>query len=196
VINVLINLGYNNLVSAERVVAIINPNSVPAKRLRDDAKKTGLLIDATSGHRLRSMIISSSKHVILTSVEVKTLASRYYEACLRFHSQIGNPIIDEPPDSDKLPDLHSAVQSLLDPTEDEQPKRRRSSKKQDSQNGSKVNAAKQATELKEDIINDDVDDDLDDDIEAEDDSDDDDDDNVDDEYGDEDDLDDDEDDDD
>ncbi|MDR1112067.1 MAG: DUF370 domain-containing protein [Deltaproteobacteria bacterium] len=93
--NVLINVGYNNLMSAERVVAIINPNSVPAKRIRDEAREAGLLVDVSSGHRIRSMIISSSKHVIVSAIEVRTLAVRFNEASLAFHRGVGRPVIDE-----------------------------------------------------------------------------------------------------
>jgi regulator of extracellular matrix RemA (YlzA/DUF370 family) len=94
-ISVLLNIGYNNMVSAERVVAIINPASVPAKRLRDEAKQSGLLIDLSCGHRVRSMIVSSSRHVILSAIEVRTLAGRYHEACLEFHNRVGRPVMDE-----------------------------------------------------------------------------------------------------
>jgi regulator of extracellular matrix RemA (YlzA/DUF370 family) len=104
-IGILINVGYNNLVSAERVVAIVNPNSVPAKRLRDEARQAGLLIDASAGHRVRSMIVSSSKHVIVSAIEVRTLANRYNDACVSFHGRVGQPLVDELGEPGQGPDL-------------------------------------------------------------------------------------------
>jgi regulator of extracellular matrix RemA (YlzA/DUF370 family) len=90
----LVNIGYNNFVSAERVVAIVAATSTPARRLRDEAKEQGLLVDATTGHRLRSMIVTSSRHLVLTSVEVVTLVARYNEACLEFVKSIGYDLAD------------------------------------------------------------------------------------------------------
>lgn len=104
-LGILINVGYNNLVSAERIVAIVNPNSVPSKRLRDEAKRSGLLIDASAGHRARSMIVTSSNHVIVTAIEVKTLAQRFSQASLAFHGRVGNPILDELAEPGLGPDL-------------------------------------------------------------------------------------------
>jgi regulator of extracellular matrix RemA (YlzA/DUF370 family) len=78
--SVLINIGHNNVVAADQVVAIVNPNSAPSKRLKDDAREAGRLVDSTQGHRTRSLIVTCSNHVILTAVEVKTLTSRFNAA--------------------------------------------------------------------------------------------------------------------
>ncbi|MDR2441994.1 MAG: DUF370 domain-containing protein [Deltaproteobacteria bacterium] len=85
---VLINIGYNNVVAADRVVTIIGHNAAPAKRLRDEAKEANRLIDACQGHRTRSLIVTTSNHIILTAVEVKTLTSRFNSAYQKYHSLV------------------------------------------------------------------------------------------------------------
>ena len=72
----LINVGFGNVVVAERIVAVILPSSSPARRLKDDAKEDGRLVDATQGRRTRSIIITDSNHVILSAVQVETLTQR------------------------------------------------------------------------------------------------------------------------
>ncbi len=72
----LINIGSGNLVSAERVVAITNPDSAPIKRLVQDAKEEGRVIDASCGRRTRSVIIMDSDHVILSAFKAETLSNR------------------------------------------------------------------------------------------------------------------------
>jgi regulator of extracellular matrix RemA (YlzA/DUF370 family) len=72
----LINIGFGNVVVAERIVAVILPSSSPAKRLKDDAKESGRLVDATQGRRTRSIIVTDSNHIILSAVQVETLTQR------------------------------------------------------------------------------------------------------------------------
>ncbi len=72
----LINIGFGNVVVAERVVAVILPSSSPSRRLKDDAKEEGRLVDATQGRRTRSLIITDSNHVILSAVQVETITQR------------------------------------------------------------------------------------------------------------------------
>jgi len=72
----LINVGFGNVVVAERIVAVILPSSSPARRLKDDAKEDGRLVDATQGRRTRSIIITDGSHVILSAVQVETLTQR------------------------------------------------------------------------------------------------------------------------
>lgn len=72
----LINVGFGNVVVAERIVAVIIPSSSPARRLKDDAKEGGRLVDATQGRRTRSIIVTDSNHVILSAVQVETLTQR------------------------------------------------------------------------------------------------------------------------
>lgn len=75
----LINIGYGNIVSADRVIAIVNPESAPIKRIVQDARDTGLLIDATCGRRTRAVIITDSKHVILSAIQPETVGNRFID---------------------------------------------------------------------------------------------------------------------
>ncbi|MBE6797663.1 MAG: DUF370 domain-containing protein [Ruminococcaceae bacterium] len=75
----LINIGFGNLVSANRMVAIVSPESAPIKRIVQEAKENGTLIDATHGRRTRAVIITDSDHVILTYLQSETVANRLNE---------------------------------------------------------------------------------------------------------------------
>ena len=72
----LINIGFGNMVSANRLVAIVSPESAPIKRIVQDAKDRGSLIDATYGRRTRAVIVTDSDHVILSAVQPETVANR------------------------------------------------------------------------------------------------------------------------
>lgn len=72
----LINIGFGNLVSAERVIAITSPDSAPIKRLVQDAKESGRVIDASCGRRTRAVIVTDSDHVILSAIQTETLSNR------------------------------------------------------------------------------------------------------------------------
>lgn len=72
----LINIGFGNLVSASRMVAIVSPDSSPIKRIIQEAKENGTLIDATHGRRTRAVIITDSDHIILTYLQSETVANR------------------------------------------------------------------------------------------------------------------------
>ena len=72
----LINFGFGNLVSANRMIAIVSPESAPIKRIIQDAKERGTLIDATHGRRTRAVIITDSDHIILTYLQSETVANR------------------------------------------------------------------------------------------------------------------------
>lgn len=74
---VLLNIGFGNTVVAERVVAIVSPNSSPMKRLKDEAREGNRLIDVTQGRKTRSIIVTDSNHVILSSVQVETISLRF-----------------------------------------------------------------------------------------------------------------------
>jgi hypothetical protein len=76
---VLVNIGFGNVVAASRVIAIVTPGSAPMKRLREEAKKTGKLIDATEGRRTRSIIITDSNHIILSAIQAETITQRFIE---------------------------------------------------------------------------------------------------------------------
>lgn len=72
----LLNIGFGNLVVASRVVAVVNSSSSPMKRLREDAKEEGRLIDATQGRKTRSILITDSNHVILCAIQAETIGQR------------------------------------------------------------------------------------------------------------------------
>ncbi len=72
----LVNIGFGNMVSANRIVTIVSPESAPIKRIIGDAKERGTLIDATHGRRTRAVIITDSEHIILTYLQAETLANR------------------------------------------------------------------------------------------------------------------------
>ncbi len=75
----LVNIGFGNMVSADRLVAIVSPESAPIKRIVQDAKEKGNLIDATHGRRTRAVIITDSEHIILSYLQSETLANRIEE---------------------------------------------------------------------------------------------------------------------
>ena len=72
----LVNIGFGNMVSANRMIAIVSPESAPIKRIIQDAKERGTLIDATHGRRTRAVIITDSDHIILTYLQSETVANR------------------------------------------------------------------------------------------------------------------------
>ena len=76
----LINIGFGNIVSANRVVAIVSPESAPIKRIIQEARDGGRLIDATYGRRTRAVVIMDSDHVLLSAVQPETVAHRVLEA--------------------------------------------------------------------------------------------------------------------
>ncbi|MFZ3170660.1 MAG: DUF370 domain-containing protein [Carboxydocellales bacterium] len=72
----LINIGFGNIVSANRIVTIVSPESAPIKRVIQEARDRGMLIDATYGRRTRAVIITDSDHVVLSAVQPETVAHR------------------------------------------------------------------------------------------------------------------------
>jgi extracellular matrix regulatory protein A len=72
----LINIGFGNIVSANRLVAIVSPESAPIKRIIQEARERGMLIDATYGRRTRAVIVTDSDHIILSAVQPETVAHR------------------------------------------------------------------------------------------------------------------------
>jgi len=72
----LINVGFGNIIAGDRVVAIVSPDSAPIKRIIQESKEKGLLIDATCGRRTRAVIITDSDHVILSAIQTETIAGR------------------------------------------------------------------------------------------------------------------------
>ncbi len=72
----LINIGFGNMISSARLVTIVSPDSAPIKRIVQDAKERGRLIDATYGRRTRAVIVMDSDHVILSAIQPETIAAR------------------------------------------------------------------------------------------------------------------------
>ncbi len=72
----LINIGFGNIVSANRIIAIVSPESAPIKRIIQEAKDSGSAVDATYGRRTRAVIIMDSGHIILSAVQPETVAGR------------------------------------------------------------------------------------------------------------------------
>jgi hypothetical protein len=73
----LLNIGFGNFVVLSRVVGIVNPGSSPMRRLREDARQEGRLVDATQGRKTRSIIITDSNHVFLSALQAETIGQRY-----------------------------------------------------------------------------------------------------------------------
>ncbi|NLP26087.1 MAG: DUF370 domain-containing protein [Clostridiales bacterium] len=73
----LLNIGYGNMVSSSRLVAIVSPESAPIKRIIQDARDSGRLIDATYGRRTRAVIFMDSNHIVLSAVQPETVAARF-----------------------------------------------------------------------------------------------------------------------
>ena len=73
----LINIGFGNMVSANRLIAIVSPESAPIKRIISEARDRATLIDATYGRRTRAVIIMDSEHVILSAVQPETISNRF-----------------------------------------------------------------------------------------------------------------------
>lgn len=71
-----INIGFGNMVAADKVVTIVSPDSAPIKRLIQDAKDAGRVIDVSCGRRTRAVIVTDSEHVILSAIQAETIANR------------------------------------------------------------------------------------------------------------------------
>ena len=73
----LINIGFGNSISAEKVVAIVSPESAPIKRIISDARDRGQLVDATYGRRTRAVMVTDSGHILLSAIQPETVAHRF-----------------------------------------------------------------------------------------------------------------------
>jgi regulator of extracellular matrix RemA (YlzA/DUF370 family) len=72
----LLNIGFGNAVVAERIIAVITPSSASGKRIREEARESNMLIDATHGRKTRSIIIMESNHIVLSAMQPETLSNR------------------------------------------------------------------------------------------------------------------------
>ncbi len=75
----LVNIGYGNMLAAERLVAVVSPEAAPIRRMIQDARDAGRVIDATCGHKTRAVIVTDSEHVILSPLLPETVAARIDE---------------------------------------------------------------------------------------------------------------------
>ena len=74
-----VNLGFNNIVMRDRIIAVVSPEAAPVKRMREEARRNRKLIDATHGRRTRAIVITDSDHVILSSAQPETITQRITE---------------------------------------------------------------------------------------------------------------------
>ena len=75
----LINIGFGNLVSSDKLIAVVAPDAAPVKRIVQEAKSSGMLIDATCGRKCKSVLVSESNHVVLSAVSCETIQNRAEE---------------------------------------------------------------------------------------------------------------------
>lgn len=75
----LINIGFGNLVSSSRIIAVVSPESAPIKRIVQEAKAKGLLVDATCGRRCKAVLVTDSDHVLLSAISPETIGNRTEE---------------------------------------------------------------------------------------------------------------------
>ena len=75
----LVNIGYGNMLAADRLVAVVSPDAAPIRRMIQDARDTGRVIDATCGHKTRAVIVTDSEHIILSPLLPETVAARIDE---------------------------------------------------------------------------------------------------------------------
>ena len=73
----LINIGFGNMVNADRLIAVVSPDSAPIKRMVQETRERGMLIDATYGRRTRAVLIMDSAHVVLSAFEPETVMGRF-----------------------------------------------------------------------------------------------------------------------
>ena len=76
----LINIGFGNLVSSDKLIAVVAPDAAPVKRIVQEAKASGMLIDATCGRKCKSVLVSESNHVVLSAVSCETIQNRAEES--------------------------------------------------------------------------------------------------------------------
>ena len=83
----LINIGFGNMIAADRIVAAVNPDSAPVKRLIQEARDDKRMIDATQGRRTRAVIVTSTNQIVLSAIQPETIASRAYARESELHME-------------------------------------------------------------------------------------------------------------
>ena len=103
----LVNIGFGNIVSAQRIVSIVSPESAPIKRMIQEAKDTKTAVDATYGRRTRAVLIMDSGHVILSAVQPETVAGRLEDRALteEIARQMIEPPLGEDEDEEDIEEL-------------------------------------------------------------------------------------------
>jgi regulator of extracellular matrix RemA (YlzA/DUF370 family) len=86
-----LNVGFGNVVSARRVIAIVATDSAPVRRLKDEAKEAGRLVDASQGRKTRAIVVMDSGHIVLSALQAETLAQRF--ASEEFDSNSSNMLM-------------------------------------------------------------------------------------------------------
>ncbi len=76
----LVNIGFGNLISADRVVSVVSPESAPIKRVVTEARDRGFLIDATQGRKTKSVIFTDSEYIVLSYIPIEKISERFSEA--------------------------------------------------------------------------------------------------------------------
>ena len=76
----LVNIGFGNMVSTNRIIAIVSPESAPIKRIIQEARENGMLIDATYGRKTKAVVVTDSEHIILSSLQLEVMTSRLMDA--------------------------------------------------------------------------------------------------------------------
>ena len=104
----LISIGFGNAVAAARILAVVSPDSAPIKRLIQDAKDDGRVIDVTCGRKTRAVIITDSEHVILSALQAETIANRLDNGA---DSDTAEPAEDMSPEAEEEADSHSPQDS-------------------------------------------------------------------------------------
>ena len=104
----LVSVGFGNLISAGKIVSIVSPDSAPIKRLIQDAKDDGRVIDVTCGRKTRAVIITDSEHVILSALQAETIANRLDNGADR---DTAEPAQDMSPEAEEEADSHSPQDS-------------------------------------------------------------------------------------
>lgn len=90
----IINIGFGNIVMANRIIAIVSPESAPIKRIIQDGKERAMCIDATYGRRTRAVIITDSDHVVLSAVQPETIANRLIEKDCEVSDSLDNELME------------------------------------------------------------------------------------------------------
>lgn|GEM_PF-184607 len=114
----LIQVGYGNSVVAARVVVVVSPDSAPMKRLKDEARAGGKLVDATQGRRTRSILVTDTDHVILSALSVETIADRLENSMSPPSAMVKHDAASDVEEPDEPSPMDSTADPTADPSKD------------------------------------------------------------------------------